>query len=574
MKSKIKNIIKIKKRNKRGKRNSAQSVVKSLILTGFNPDGAKSKMTTIKKLIRESNATIVTMQETKCTQYGQMKFDGFYTYEHLRSNKEGGGVAICALKELNPVFVCDGGEEVEALTVDIHLRNMAVSVTSAYGPQLNDLAQKKKAFWKYLSEKAQAAKASGKGFILQGDLNCWLGPELLPGDIHEQNRNGKLLQSFLKENRLTCVNSLPLTQGLITRSRTYKGKVKESTIDFYVVCERVLPLVTSMKICDDKEHKLTNYSMLNDKNEAVNSDHAPLVMEVKLEANPAKKVRTEIHNFEDNDSQLKFKESTSNTDAFTDCFQSLQPVLKQSDKWLQVVKTYINKSFKKIRIRPRRIRPSPADRLINKRNKLQKQGALQEVKSLDAQIAKIISEEGRKKSLMFKKFCDRNESGAMSEMWRLKKKLFPKKACALPSAKLDYRGKMITEPKELTKLIGEEYGRVRLRKRPTHPLNLEGKHIRKKLLKLKLRIASRRKTPQFQMKDLEMVLRSLKNKKARGPEGLSRTIFKESTIGSNLKDSLLIMFNKLKENGEIPNFMRRANVTTIPKKGSKIKLDN
>ena len=50
------------KKCKRGKRKSAQVVAKSLILTGFNPDGAKSKLTSIKKLIRESKATIVTFQ--------------------------------------------------------------------------------------------------------------------------------------------------------------------------------------------------------------------------------------------------------------------------------------------------------------------------------------------------------------------------------------------------------------------------------------------------------------------------------------------------------------------------------
>ena len=78
----------------------------------------------------------------------------------------------------------------------------------------------------------------------------------------------------------------------------------------------------------------------------------------------------------------------------------------------------------------------------------------------------------------------------MSEMWKLKKKLFPKKACALPYAKINYRGKIVTEPKELKKLIGEEYGRGRLRKRPTPPLNLEGKQLKKLLLKLKMMIAN------------------------------------------------------------------------------------
>ena len=171
-----------KKLNKRGKRKNAQHVAKSLILTGFNPDGAKSKITSIRKLIRESKATIVTIQETKCSLYGQLKCYGFYTYEHLRTNREGGGVALAVLKELNPTFVCDGGEEVEAITVYIHLKDMAVSVIYAYGPLENAGALKKKAFWDHLSEQAQYANASGKGLILQGDLNSWLGTLYLPGD--------------------------------------------------------------------------------------------------------------------------------------------------------------------------------------------------------------------------------------------------------------------------------------------------------------------------------------------------------------------------------------------------------
>ena len=140
--------------------------MKSVICVGLNTDGARSKMTTIKKLIRETQANILTMQETKYTQSGQMTFDGYYTYEQLRSNKEGGGVALSALKELNPTFVCDRGDNIEAITVDIHLKTMNLSVTSAYGPQNSASKTKKDAFWKYLTEQACQAKESGKGFIL------------------------------------------------------------------------------------------------------------------------------------------------------------------------------------------------------------------------------------------------------------------------------------------------------------------------------------------------------------------------------------------------------------------------
>ena len=96
------------------------------------------------------------MQETKCQQPGQIVLDGFYTYEHLRSNKEGGGVTVSALKELKPVYVSDGGEEAEAITIDIHVKIMSVSVTSAYGPQKSALNVTKDAFWDYLNKEAHS----------------------------------------------------------------------------------------------------------------------------------------------------------------------------------------------------------------------------------------------------------------------------------------------------------------------------------------------------------------------------------------------------------------------------------
>ena len=142
---------------------------------------------------------------------------------------------------------------------------------------------------------------------MQGDLNAWLGPRLLQGDTRELNANGKLFQKFLEENDLKCVNSLPLTKGIKTRRRKYLDKTIESTINFYVVCESVLPLIKSMEIIDHTNHNLTKYS-INSK--AVSSDHAPLVMDIELKARPIIREKIEIPNFNDNTAQLKFKEST------------------------------------------------------------------------------------------------------------------------------------------------------------------------------------------------------------------------------------------------------------------------
>ena len=81
-----------------------------------------------------------------------------------------------------------------------------------------------------------------------------------------------------------------------------------------------------MEVLNSKKHNLTNYSLLNTKAEAVNSDHAPLIMEVQLESIAKKKEKVEIYNFEDTESQIKFKKKTSETTIFTECFDTMLPV--------------------------------------------------------------------------------------------------------------------------------------------------------------------------------------------------------------------------------------------------------
>ena len=119
------------------------------------------------------------------------------------------------------------------------------------------------------------------------------------------------------------MNSLPVTEGIITRSRTNLGVEKTSTIYFYVICERVQALVKSMKIDKGKKHMLTNYKYGY---AAVSSDHRPLVMDVQLEVPQTKKIRKEILDFKNSKSQIIFNEITTNTKVFTDCVDTMQPV--------------------------------------------------------------------------------------------------------------------------------------------------------------------------------------------------------------------------------------------------------
>ena len=561
--------------NRRGKRKSVKSVEKCLIVGGVNPDGARGKWITIKKAVKESGASVWSMQETKCKIEGQLKLDGFITYEHLRSNREGGGLALSARKELNPVFISDGGEDVEALTVDIHIKQMTISYNTAYGPQENASIEGKNKFWEYLTEQAVEANKEGKGFILQGDLNAWLGPNIIPGDQREQNKNGKLFEAFLNTNKLTVVHSLSLCKGLVTRERNRNGMKIQSILDFYVVCQRVLPSVINMEIDNDRKYMLTNFKKVRKGGRAIDTDHMTTTLKLNLIVTPSKPSKIEIFNFKNKQGQETFKDSTTNTTDFSRCFMSNEPVDVQAEKWIKVLFTHCAKSFPKIRIKPHNIKPSAASKLINQRNNLvKKEGSeSKNVQKLDITISEILAEEGRSKAYMFKKFCDKENTVKVGEMWKLKKKLWPKKKCALPVAKKNYLGKIVSAPSDLRKLLQKEY-KNRLRSRPSHPDMKSHRRLRHQVIQMKLKLASQTQTKPFDMTDLEKVLHDLKLGKSRDPDGLARDIFKEQIIGYDLKYSLLTLCNNIKQQGIIPKFMLKTTISTIPKKGPRIELKN
>ena len=416
-----KNVNKVNRNNnrkgKRGKRKSVKSMEKDLIFGGVNPDGALSKITTIRKVIRDTGSAVWKMQETKVSGPGKLKFDGYITYEHTRNHQEGGGISLSALTELNPAFVRDGGNDVEALTVNINLKQLVISCNTGYGPQENATIAKKNAFWKYFDEECERAKKEGNGFILQGDLNSWLGPEILPGDTKHQNQNGKLFVNFVESNQLTIVNTLSICKGTKTWFRIRQGVQLSSTIDFFVVCECVLPYIQEMIIDNDQKHPITNF---RNRIKITQGDHIPMTLKVNLKVKPEKPEKIEILNYRDQNAQVKFKENTSKTNDFTSCLEGEMSVSKKIENWKHMLDKHCKKAFPTIRIRKKSIKKSHSDVLIEKRCELLKGNITdtvsEEINNLNARIADIISEEERIKCHVLKNFWDQSGSVNLSEM--------------------------------------------------------------------------------------------------------------------------------------------------------------
>ena len=170
--------IKTKKDKRRGVRKNRKACKKKLRFLGVNSAGLRSKLTSFKKVVLELRPSVFFIQETKFQDTGKLKLDNYIIYEYVRQKRDGGGgLALGCDKDLNPAWVREGNEMVEAISIEIYVKDIKIRCCNAYGSQENENVEKKEAFWKYLDEEVFEAKNSGAGFILHFDGNLWAGPE-------------------------------------------------------------------------------------------------------------------------------------------------------------------------------------------------------------------------------------------------------------------------------------------------------------------------------------------------------------------------------------------------------------
>ena len=240
---------------------------------GANAAGFSSKKSSFESIIESKRPSLFFFQETKMKREGIIKLCGYQIYELVRSSKQGGGLAIGALKDFELAFISEGNDDTEILVIEVKLNGMQVRCINGYGPQESDSKDRKQKFWERLSSEIEDADTNNKAIIIQMDGNLHLGPEIILGDPNECNANGKLFKEFLgKFPHLTIINSTERCDKIITRSRVAKGKVEKAALDFFVTCKKILPMIDRMEI--DDVNKLTRF--LKDK--SIPSDHSNLFL--------------------------------------------------------------------------------------------------------------------------------------------------------------------------------------------------------------------------------------------------------------------------------------------------------
>ena len=318
-------------------------------------------------------------------------------------------------------------------------------------------------------------------------------------------------------------------EGLITRCRITKIKTEKSVLDFYLVCDRVLPFVTRMLVDEKKQYVLSSYYSRKGVQYKKDSDHNPVVLWLQMLVSTKKPERNEHFNFKNVDCQMKFRELTNVTDKLTKCFENNSNLNQQSKTWFKELNSIFHQSFKKIRSNGKIIKTEVSE-LINGINEMKqklklaeqddKEDILENIEKEEIKLSNLVAEKNRDKVINnFGSLAKNSSTLNINGMWAIKKKVFPKNPSSLPVAKKDVDGKIITSHKDLINLYSDTFIH-RLRYRPIR--NDYGSLIilKEALCEARLTLSKLNKSPDWTAADLQKVLSSLKNNKSRDPHGL------------------------------------------------------
>ena len=168
-----------------------------------------------------------------------------------------------------------------------------------------------------------------------------------------------MLINVVDENGLVVVNGTDLCTGVITRERTTTQRTEKSVLDFFIVCDKFLALIKSMKVDEERKYALTKFSTKNGVKSLKVSDHNLLILELSIKWNSLNNMneRQEMFNFQDVENFQKFEMLTDSDDELGKCFDDCDDLNKAANKWMKRFNFLIQKSFRKIRIRKQKVNP-------------------------------------------------------------------------------------------------------------------------------------------------------------------------------------------------------------------------
>ena len=255
-----------------------------------------------------------------------------------------------------------------------------------------------------------------------------------------------------------------------------------------------------------------------------------------------------MFNYKDEKALAHFKSVTTNTNKLSACFSTQEKLDVQVEKWMRTLKSFLKQVFKKVRVsnRKKNNRDEEMNILLSRRKEAIETGDEINQDILECNIRDLESKRNIDAIRKHIEEMKKNPRNKDNNVWKMKEKLFPKKEKALPTAKYNNEDQLITNHAELKEVYLEHF-QHRLRERPMIlELTEYQKEIEDKFIEL-LASTELKTTNEWKMTDLEKVLRKLKSKQSQDSNGFANEIFQLKNIGDDLKNSLLVLCNKIRK---------------------------
>ena len=320
-----------------------------LSLVGTNAAGLNTKRESFFHLINTVKPSLITLQETKVSMRGTIKLPGYQCFEHIRTNRRGGGLLTAAAHDLNPTLITEH-EETDILVIQLDMPEIKIRLINAYGPQEQDNPLIILNFWQSLECEICKARDEGCLIIIELDANAKVGEEVIKSDPNPCSNNGKLLLDMISRQNMTIANASDKCEGLITRKRILENlNIENSILDYVLLCNNMTEYLKGM-IIDDKR-TLTLRRPIQANGKSVLSDHNVIICTFSLLFNQLRtRNRLEHFNFKSNEGRFKFLLETSSTNQLSSCFQKMSGFEAACRSFKKQLDKKFHKCYSKIRI--------------------------------------------------------------------------------------------------------------------------------------------------------------------------------------------------------------------------------
>ena len=117
-------------------RSKSDGKYKMFTIFGSNANGILAKKESLVANIQNFQVGAFFLQETKVSRKGQIKIENYEIFEVVRPNCPTGGSILTGVhKNLHPVFICGGEEDIEILVVQAKIGYYNCQLINLYGPQ-------------------------------------------------------------------------------------------------------------------------------------------------------------------------------------------------------------------------------------------------------------------------------------------------------------------------------------------------------------------------------------------------------------------------------------------------------